>query len=100
MQLEEYAQKFIRETIRRNKVVIFSWTYPQSYQTRDLLTQIRVVFFEVEISREEYGCDISHFLTIKTGYDFPKIFIKGQHIAGFDELNNLYCSGELDKLLQ
>lgn len=94
----------------------------QSYQTRDLLTQIRVVLFEVEVSREGkgwlifcnmtmskwsiylfslgYGCDISHFLTIKTGYDFPKIFIKGQHIGGFDELNNLYRSGELDKLLQ
>ncbi|CEG75085.1 hypothetical protein RMATCC62417_10191 [Rhizopus microsporus] len=97
MQLEEYAEKFIEDTVRNHKVVIFSWTYPQGYQARDLLTQIRVDFFEVEISREEHGSAIDHYLSIKTGqYTDPKIYIKGQFIGGFDELDHFCRSGGFD----
>jgi glutaredoxin 3 len=53
-----------------------------------------------EISLDEHPEKIEEMLKLCQKQTVPQIFINGQCIGGFDDINSLNQQGKLDKLLQ
>ncbi len=80
------------------KVIVYSADYcPYCVRAKKLLTQKNVVFEEIDVTdsgtRDEMLARSNGRKTV------PQIFIGDTHIGGFDDLNALDRSGELDVLL-
>ena len=80
------------------KVVVYSTaSCPYCVRAKNLLAMKNVSFEEIRIDlnpalREEME-------SLSKRRSVPQIFIGGRHVGGFDDLNALNDSGELDKWL-
>jgi len=80
------------------KIEIFTNTHcTYCEQAKVLLRSKGVGFRELDVSREEVRDEFLQRLPRVRS--LPQIFIKGKHIGGFEDLQHLEKSGELDKLL-
>ena len=64
---------------------------------RMLLTKKGVAFEDVLIDNDSEGR--AEMLARSNRLSVPQIFVRDTHVGGFDELNALNLSGELDTLL-
>ncbi|KAG2230084.1 hypothetical protein INT48_005086 [Thamnidium elegans] len=95
------AQEIVEELISNNKVVVFSKTYcPYCTKAKNLLKELGIEFYAIELDNEEQGAAIQQYLHDKTGQrTVPNIFIAGQHVGGCDSLFAAKANGSLKKLL-
>ena len=80
-------------------VEIYSTNYcPYCMRAKQLLGQKGVQYTEIDVTNDDAG---RATMIEKAGgkRTVPQIFINGQHIGGFDDINALNQKGELDKLL-
>ncbi len=79
-------------------VVIYSTkNCPFCVAAKALLESLRIQFDEIDLTN-----DIEKRLEISSKYNWrtvPMIIINDNFVGGFDELNNLYSEGKLEKLL-
>lgn len=93
----------IKETIEQNKVVLFmkgTKSFPQcgfSQRAAQILKTCGVEFKDVNVLADpalRQGIkDFSNWPTI------PQVYINGKFVGGSDILNEMFSSGELQKLL-
>jgi len=80
------------------KVTVYGNAFcPYCGAARMLLTKKSIEFEDISVTD-----DVSHFedMLERSGRrSVPQIFIDDNHVGGFDELDALERSGELDKLL-
>lgn len=80
------------------KVTVYgNATCPYCGAARMLLTKKAVQFDEISVSADPQKYEEMRERSGRTSV--PQIFIGETHVGGFDELNALEQSGELDKLL-
>ncbi|KAJ2162315.1 hypothetical protein GGF46_000806 [Coemansia sp. RSA 552] len=102
---ETAAEKRMRQLIKRSRVMVFSKTYcPYSRRAKLLLTKYRnergLDYSVLEVDLEASPAEIKEALgRISERFTFPNIFVDGQSVGGFDELNQLHDSGDLAELL-
>lgn len=80
------------------EIIIYSTAIcPYCVRAKDLLTRKGQSYTEVDVSAPAERQKMME----KAGgrKTVPQIFINGQHIGGFDDLNRLDQKGELDPLL-
>lgn len=85
------------------KVEIYTVDYcPYCQKAKELLTQKQIPFKEIDITENEdvYRKELADFYHITGSVTVPQIIIDGKRIGGFDNLEALDASGELDKLLE
>lgn len=71
---------------------------PYCNRAKSLFKQMGVEYKEINIT--DSGEEAIRELAEKTGaYTVPQIFIDGKFVGGFDDVNALYQSGELQKLI-
>ncbi|GJJ78961.1 glutaredoxin 3 [Entomortierella parvispora] len=87
--------------IAENAVVVFSKSYcPYCTKAKNLLAQLGVKAYIIELDNEETGAAIQAYLLELTGQrTVPNIFISQKHIGGCDDLFKLEKSGELKTLI-
>lgn len=75
------------------------WSNLYQLSAKEFLTnQLGVDVHSIEVDVHPMGKDIRKYVMKKTGHKTtPVIFIKGQYLGGFEEVNNLYSSGDLEK---
>lgn len=84
--------------LNENDILIYTTkTCPYCHGAKELLRHKGVNFKEIDVS----GSDARMALIEKAKgrKTVPQIFIKGQHIGGYDDLKALDDRGELDPLL-
>jgi len=82
------------------KVIIYSSDYCRyCNMAKSLLMKEQISFEEINVSQNN---KLKEEMIKKTGgcRTVPQIFIRNQHIGGYDELNSLYVSRELNNLLK
>lgn len=87
-----------KQSKNMKKVVIYSKSYcGYCKSAKKLLEQKGISYNEIEVDTSE----IKEAMVKRAGgaQTVPQIFINDQHIGGFDDLEKLDQSGELDKLL-
>jgi glutaredoxin 3 len=67
-------------------------------RAKGLLRQKQVVFSEVNVEEDEKSRE--EMLARSNRRTVPQIFIGEKHVGGYDELDALDRSGELDRLIQ
>lgn len=94
---EAKIQKFLKE----DRVTIFSLTMCSfCKKARQLFTKIGVNIKDYQVENKEVPDDYMSLIQKKYNYHlFPMIFIGHKFIKGYDEVNALYRSGQLKKLL-
>ncbi|XP_068144623.1 LOW QUALITY PROTEIN: glutaredoxin [Drosophila tropicalis] len=94
--------QFVRDTIRNNKVVIFSKTYcPYCSMAKEQFRKLRVTPFVVELDLRPDGGEIQAVLGEMTGErTVPRCFINGKFIGGGTDVKRLYEQGILQKYFQ
>lgn len=84
------------------KVEIYTVDYcPYCNKAKELLKQKQIPFKEIDITENEdaYRKELAEFYHLAGTVTVPQIVIDGKRIGGFDNLEELDSSGELDKLL-
>ena len=84
-----------------NKIEIYtSQTCPYCIKAKKLLKSLGLDYKETDVtdSFEEMAADIQKRFNKKI-MTIPQIIINDKHIGGFDDLNALYKSGELNEYL-
>lgn len=84
------------------KVEIYSVDYcPYCQKAKELLNSKHIPFTEIDITENEdaYRQDLADIYHISGTVTVPQIVIDGKRIGGFDNLEELNTSGELDKLV-
>ncbi|ORY92154.1 thioredoxin-like protein [Syncephalastrum racemosum] len=94
---KEIADKIIAE----NKVAVFSKSYcPYCKRAKDLLDQLKIEYYAIELDVEADGAAIQAYLQELSGQrTVPNIFINGKHVGGCDDLFEAKSSGKLQQLL-
>ena len=94
----------IHREITRSKVVLFVKGTPQAPQcgfsaaTMELFKKLNVPFHSVDVIADP---EIRRALpAISNWPTFPQVFIDGKLVGGADITNEMYQSGELQKLLK
>lgn len=85
------------------KIEIYTVNYcPYCQKAKELLTQKKINFKEIDITENEdvYRKELGDFYNIPGTVTVPQIIVDGKRIGGFDKLEELNSSGELDKLLE
>ncbi len=100
--IENSLGEFVEKTIKDNNIVIFSkTTCPFCVKAKELIksmTSQPIAY--IQLDTLENGKDIQDYLASKTGQKtVPNIFLKGQHIGGFDNLSKLNSENRLAPLL-
>ena len=97
------TQKFIEETVKNNKVVVFmkgSKLFPQcgfSGHIVDILNGLNVEYKDVDVlSAPGVREGIKKYSNWPT---IPQVFINGKFVGGCDIVDELHKKGELQKLL-
>lgn len=71
---------------------------PFCVRAKELLTNRKLQFTEINLSRSKP--EVRDELVARTNYHkVPQIFVNGEFIGGFSELQQLANSGELDRKL-
>lgn len=96
------ASAFVQDTIKSNKVVVFSKTYcPYCVKAKRALQQFTTNFFVVELDQRGDGDAIQDALLEATGgRSVPRVFVGGKFIGGGDDTAAKAASGELQVLLK
>lgn len=84
-----------------NKIEIYtSQTCPYCVKAKKLLKTLGLEYMEFDVSGsfDKMVENLEKRFGIKV-MTIPQIIINDKHIGGFDDLNTLYCSGELKKYL-
>ncbi|GAA5827645.1 hypothetical protein JCM5353_008757 [Sporobolomyces roseus] len=91
----------VQEKIDAGKVVVFSKSYcPYCRNAKQLLKSLDVEFDLYELDQMEEGADWQNALAEMSGQrTVPNLFIGGNHVGGFSDLEAKHRSGELKKLL-
>jgi glutaredoxin len=91
------AANLVKDKIANNKVMIFSKSYcPYCERVKALFTSLKVPFTALELDEIENGPAIQNALKDLTGgTTVPRVFIKGEHIGGNDDTQELHRSGGL-----
>ena len=94
----------IQKEIKSHKVVLFVKGSPQAPQcgfsaaTMELFKKMNVPFHAVDVAAD---MEIRRALpTISNWPTFPQVFINGTLVGGADITNEMFQSGELQKLLK
>ena len=102
--MAESTAELIEKEIKSHKVVLFVKGTPQAPQcgfsagVMDLFKKMNVPFHTVDVIA---NMDIRRTLpTISNWPTFPQVFIDGKLIGGADITNEMFQSGELQKLLK
>jgi glutaredoxin 3 len=96
-------QQFIEHAIAQHPVVVFSKAYcPYCTSAKKLLQSTTppndIIIYELD--QMPNGSKIQQALYGRTGQStVPNIFVHRQHVGGNDDVQRLYRSGELNKLL-
>ncbi|GBF90226.1 hypothetical protein Rsub_03359 [Raphidocelis subcapitata] len=95
------ASAFVKDTIKANKVVVFSKTYcPYCVKAKRALQQLTTNFHVVELDQRGDGDAIQDALLDLTGArSVPRVFVAGKFIGGGDDTAAKAASGELKTLL-
>lgn len=96
------AAGFIQQTLQENPVVIFSKSYcPYCNQAKQVFDELRVPYVAVELNGRSDGSDIQEVLGQMTGArTVPRVFVNKQCLGGGSDVEAMYKSNELQKLLQ
>lgn len=100
------AEKKVRALIKKNRVMVFSKTYcPYSRQAKRLLNRYKddngLTFTVIEVDKEPDPAEVKEALGKISGrFTFPNVFIDGESIGGFDDLQEQHANGELVQLLK
>jgi glutaredoxin 3 len=72
---------------------------PYCVKAESILNQKNIPFTKIDITNDP---DLAEEMILKSGgrKTVPQIFINGTHVGGCDDLEALYLSGGLDKLLE
>jgi GrxC family glutaredoxin len=84
-------------------IVIYTVDYcPYCKKAELLLNDKGVKFKKIDITSNEaeYRKKIGEYYDIAGEVTVPQIIIDGKRIGGFDDLNELNATGDLDKLLE
>ena len=84
-------------------IVIYSVDYcPYCKKAEMLLNEKGLSYRKIDISEneEEYRNKLGEYYGIKGRVTVPQIIIGDKRIGGYDDLNKMNKSGELDKLLE
>ena len=82
------------------KVIIYSSDHcPYCDMAKSLLTREKISFEEINVSQND---KLKEEMIKKAGgrKTVPQIFIGEKHIGGYDDLNKVYISKELNNLLK
>jgi monothiol glutaredoxin len=97
-------QERIKETVEKNKVVVYMKGTPSMPQcgfsaaTVQVLQQLGVTFASVNVLADpEVREGIKQFTNWPT---IPQVFIDGKFVGGCDIVKAMYASGELKKTLE
>ncbi len=85
------------------KVEIYTVDYcPYCYKAKELLNSKNIPYKEIDITQNEdvYRKELADYYDIKESVTVPQIVIGGKRIGGFDVLESLNSTGELDRLLE
>lgn len=83
-------------------VIIYTVDYcPYCKKAEMLLNEKNIPFKKIDISEneDEYRKKLGEYYDIKGRVTVPQIIINGKRIGGFDDLEKLNNSGNLDSLL-
>jgi len=95
------AKQFVEQSIRDNKVIIFSKSYcPYCAKAKKALTNVGAQFQAVELDQRDDGAAIQDALKALTGRStVPNVFVAGKSIGGGDDTERLERSGELQQMI-
>ena len=96
----ETLEESIDLLIRTNKVVVFekSWCLFSIDSKEFLHSQLQVSFTSVPVDEADDGAAIAEYIKEETGHKtFPAIFVQGDFLGGFEDVNALYSTGELEE---
>ncbi|KAI8463439.1 MAG: thioredoxin-like protein [Monoraphidium minutum] len=96
------AKTFVVDTIKAEKVVVFSKTYcPYCVKAKKALNQFTTKYAVIELDQRGDGDAIQDaLLEVTGGRSVPRVFIGGTFIGGGDDTAAKAASGELQGLLQ
>ena len=84
------------------KIEIYTVDYcPYCHKAKELLDKKNIPYKEIDITENEdvYRKELGDFYEIKGTVTVPQIIINGKRIGGFDVLESLDKTGELDRIL-
>lgn len=92
---------YVRETLEKNKVVIFSKSNcPYSTIAKEQFKLLNFPFLTVELNDRRDGDQIQVILGEMTGATtVPRVFVNGNFIGGGTDIKKLYETGELQKMV-
>ncbi|KIM35612.1 hypothetical protein M413DRAFT_449658 [Hebeloma cylindrosporum] len=98
------VKQFVEDTIKDNKVAIFSKSYcPYCRSVKQLFSSefpdVKPTIYELD--EREDGADIQEYLYQKTGQrTVPNVFVSKQHIGGNDDTRASLKAGKLGALIK
>ncbi|XP_063386495.1 uncharacterized protein LOC134672485 [Cydia fagiglandana] len=94
-------QLFIKDTISKEKVVVFSKSYcPYCTMAKEVFNKVKQPFQVIELDQREDGADIQGNLASITGIrTVPQVFINGNCVGGGSDVKALHESGKLESML-
>jgi glutaredoxin 3 len=78
-------------------VYVSDWC-PYCQRAKSLLRQKQVIFSEINVEEDEKSRE--EMFARSNRRTVPQIFFGDKHVGGYDELDALDRSGELDRLIQ
>ncbi|BES91896.1 Glutaredoxin [Nesidiocoris tenuis] len=95
------AAKFVKDSIAKDTVVIFSKTYcPYCTMAKEVFQKLKKSFTAIELDKRDDGDQIQGVLGEMTGAKtVPRVFINGECVGGGTDVKALYESGKLEKML-
>ncbi|XP_026321406.1 glutaredoxin-C4-like [Hyposmocoma kahamanoa] len=94
-------QKFIKDAVSQEKVVVFSKSYcPYCHMAKEVFQKVKQPIKVYELDQLDDGSAIQDQLVSVTGFrTVPQVFINGNCIGGGTDVKALYDSGKLGSML-
>jgi cysteine synthase A len=100
--LDPDAERFVRETVERQPVVMFALEWCEfCWSVRKLFERLGIEYLSVDLDSVEFqeddrGGRIRAVLAERTGATtIPQIFIGGEHVGGCTDLFDAHCDGSI-----
>lgn len=93
--------QFVIDTIKKDKVVIFSKSYcPYCLMAKEQFQKLNHSFFALELDSRSDADEIQSILQELTGErTVPRVFIDGKCVGGGTDVKKMYENGSLRKAL-
>ncbi|EDW69939.2 glutaredoxin [Drosophila virilis] len=100
--MDSAEAQFVRDTIAKNKVAIFSKTYcPYCTMAKEPFRKLKVNAMIVELDGRKDGNEIQSVLGEMTGArTVPRVFINGKFVGGGTDIKRMYELGTLQKFFE